>query len=79
MLQERVDAVRVGLQDAENIAGRLIQIDLRDARKAKGAHRPIGVQRDCAEDLAQSPRGRAPIEFHLPQSVLRVDEALRKE
>ena len=44
--------------------------------KAQGAGQPVGGQGDGAEQGAQFPFGGAPVQFHLPQSVLGMDKTL---
>ena len=48
------------------------------AVQAQRAHEAIARQRRGAEDLRQTPGAQPPLELHLPEPVLGVDEAERE-
>ena len=80
MIDIGIDARREGLQDAPTlrvVGGELGVIER--APEHEQARDAVVLQRLLAQHLAQPPLAGPPVHLHLPEAILRLDEALREE
>jgi hypothetical protein len=73
--EKGVDAGGIGIEQAPRFGVEVLQVRFRHAAHAQGAQEAIGIERRGAEDLGEAPGGDAAAHFHLPQPVLRMQEA----
>ena len=72
-----VHAVGVGVVVRAGGLVERLDLLLGDRPPAERAQEPVRFERGLAEDLGEAPGRRAPVHLHLPQAVLRVQEAER--
>ena len=70
-----IDAVAVGLERGQAVAGDLAQVFAQARPQAVHAHLLVAVDRDLAEQRRQFAGGRAPQQVHFEETFLRVHEA----
>jgi len=76
--EEGVDAGRVSLEVRRRLAIELRGDALGESREAERAHELVGLEGALAEEFAQPSLRHAPLEFHLPEAILRVHVAHRE-
>jgi hypothetical protein len=79
MTQESVDSLCIGQHDGAQFVFGIAPISLRLPGEAQGTHGAVSIQGHASHHLTQSPGGDAAVQFHLPQPILSVNEALREE
>ena len=79
LVDECVDATRIGIDQAGDLAREQGGLAFDDAREAQDADEPVGIERDSAEDLREPAAGGAALELHLPQAILRMHIPLGEE
>ena len=70
-----MDALAVSLQRSLCCGRQALQLLLRHADDAQGAHELVGVQRGCTQNFRQFATHQAAVEFELPAALLRMDKA----
>jgi hypothetical protein len=78
-IQKRIHAARIRVQDAVRSLTGVSEIIFRRASQADDALPAVRIKRDRANEFRQTPRREPPIQFHVPQTVLRVNESLREK
>ncbi len=76
--QISVDARRIGLEPGARRRRQMRQARVRPPIEPERAHEAIGRQRCRADDLGQPAGADPPLELHLPEPVLGMDEAERE-
>ena len=66
---DRIHPFGVSLERAANVRRRASPLSLRGTAKAEGQKSLVDRHEVLSEQLGQMPRGRAPVELHLPQSI----------
>ncbi len=74
-LQVSVDAGGIGLEPGPRRGAQVLEARGRPPVEPERAHEAVGRQRRPAHDLGQAPGADPPLELHLPEPVLGVDEA----
>ena len=71
-MEKRVDAGRVGEQQVAGFCIQRGKVRLCRAANPERAQKPVGIERRRAEDFGQSSGTDPAVDFHLPETILRV-------
>ncbi len=77
--EEGVDALAIGLEDAARLGVEQRPVALGGAAEAEREHQPVGAAQRRSQQLREPAVAHPAVELHLPETVLGVHVALRKE